>query len=537
MTKILTTTLVGLLITSLFLSSSGWAMDPTMPDTKTPIKHVIIIFQENISYDHYFGVYPNAPGFTAKSGTPTSDNYVAHPGLLTASGNPNLFPAFLLSNSVTCDMDHDYLPEQEAYDGGLADKFVQFTSDSGAGCNPNGSTVMGYYDGQNATAQWNIAQNFAMSDSSFDTEFGPSTPGAVDLISGQTFGASEDAVAGGAAISDDDPLYDDCHSASETWLSMSGKNIGDVLNEKGMTWGWFEGGFAPSTPYNPATGAPAVCNVKTATILTGSQTAYSAHHEPFEYYNSTANPHHLPPSTLAEIGYTDQANHQYDLSDFWAAISGAGGSQLPQVSFIKAPKGDDGHASYSDPVDEGHFLANLTNTIENSPYWSNTAVFVLWDDSDGWYDHVYPPIVNHSNDPVNDYAPTCGSKNTHDLGLGDANDRCGYGARLPFLVISPYAKSDYISHTVVDQTSPLKFIEDNWNTGGVPDTFGQRSYDTIAGSVDDMFDFTHGGNTSKVCLSVGDAYPHGGAGLTAGDVGTVVAPDSAGLCPTTNSYN
>ena len=535
MTKILTTTLVGLLITSLVLSSTGWAFsDPTVPDTKTPIKHVVIVFQENVAYDHYFGVYPNAPGFTANANTPASDNYIAHPNLISA--NPNLFPPFLLSNALTCDQDHDYLPEQEAYDGGLADKFVQFTSDSGSGCNPNGSSVMGYYDGQNATAQWNLAQNFAMSDRSFDTEFGPSTPGAVDVISGQTFGASEDAVGGGAVISDDDPLYDDCASTSETLLSMSGKNIGDVLNEKGMTWGWFQGGFAPSTPYNPVTHTKAVCGTKTPSIVAGSQTAYVPHHEPFEYYNSTANPHHLPPATLAEIGHNGQANHQYDLHYFWAALSGVGGSQLPQVTYIKAYKAGNGHPANSDPIDEGHFLANLTNSIENSPDWSDTAVFVLWDDSDGWYDHVYPPVVNHSNDPVNDYAPTCGSKNTKDLGLGNANDRCGYGARLPFLVISSYAKSDYISHNVIDQTSPLKFIEDNWQISGVPDTFGQRSYDTIAGSVDDMFDFGNHGSTPKVCLSVSDQYSHGGAPPAAGDVGTVVTPVS-GLCPTTNSYN
>jgi phospholipase C len=511
MTKILTTTLVGLLMTSLVLSSSGWAIGPTVPDTTTPIKHVVVIFQENISYDHYFGVYPNAPGFHAKPGTPSSDNYISHPNLLTH--NPNLFAPFLLSNAITCDMDHDYLPEQEAYDGGKVDKFVQFTSDSGSGCNPNGSSVMGYYDGQNATAQWNIAQNFAMSDRSFDTEFGPSTPGAIDLISGQTFGATEDAVAGGAAISDADPTYDDCHSG--TTIAMSGKNIGDVLNDKGITWGWFQGGFAPTTPYNPVTGTPAKCGAKTTSLLLGpGQTAYSAHHEPFEYYNSTANPHHLPPTSLAEIGHDGQANHQYDLGLFWASISGG---NLPQVSFLKAPKAEDGHAGYSDPIDEGQFLANVTNTIENSPYWSNTAVFILWDDSDGWYDHVMPPVVNHSNDPVNDYAPTCGS-NPHNsnLGLGDANDRCGYGARLPFMVISPYAKSNYISHTVIDQTSPMKFIEENWKTGGVPDTFGQRSYDTIAGSVDDMFDFGNHGSTPKVCLSPVN--------------GSVVAPVS-GACP------
>ncbi len=512
MTKILTTTILGLLITSLFLSSSGWAINPPTPVTKTPIKHVVVIFQENISYDHYFGVYPNAPGFTAKPNTPTSDNYLSHPGLLTH--NPNLYNPFLLTNAQTCDMDHEYLAEQEAYDGGKVDKFVQFTTSTGTGCNPNGSTVMGYYDGRNVTALWNMAQNFAMSDQSFGTTFGPSTSGAINLVSGQTFGATEDAVGGGAVISDADPTYDDCSAG--TTIAMSGKNIGDILDENGITWGWFQGGFAPTGISN----GKAVCGEKTARVVDGGLvTAYSAHHEPFEYYNSTANPHHLPPASIAEIGHNGQANHQYDLGLFWAAISNG---NMPQVSFLKAPKAEDGHAGYSDPIDEGRFLANVTNTIENSQYWKDTAIFILWDDSDGWYDHLMPPIVNHSNDPLNDYAPTCGNHNPHALGLGDANDRCGYGPRLPFMVISPYAKVNYISHTVTDQTSPLRFIEENWHTKGIPNVSNQKSFGTISGSVADMFWFGKNvtSNPPKVCFS---------------PVNGTVVPPVGGMCQTVNS--
>jgi len=509
MTKILTTTIIGLLITSMMLSGSMWAWADD-DSTRTPIKHVVVIFQENVSFDHYFGVYPNAPGFTTKPGTPSSNNYISNPSLLTS--NPNLFNPFLLRSALTCDMDHEYLAEQKAYDGGLADKFVQFTTDSGAGCNPNGSSVMGYYDGRNVTALWNIAQNFAMSDNSFGTTFGPSTPGAVNLVSGQTFGASEDAIGGGAAISDDDPAYDDCSSTSETLLAMSGKNIGDLLNDKGITWGWFQGGFAPSTAWTP--GHPAKCSGKTTSLLLGpGQTAYSAHHEPFEYYNSTANPHHLPPASLAEIGNNGQANHQYDLNLFWAAVNNG---NLPQVTFLKAPKAQDGHAGYSDPLDEQVFLANVTSTIENSPYWPNTAIIISYDDSDGWYDHAAPHIRNHSNDPLNDYAPECGGKNA---GLGGADDRCGPGPRLPLLVISPYAKSNFISHEETDQTSITKFIEDNWKTGGIPDTLGQESFDDISHSLNDMFDFDNHGNTPKVCLNA---------------AGQVVSPVS-GQCPKVDS--
>lgn len=505
MTKILTTTIVGLLITSLFLSSSSWAFESD--GTKTPIKHVVVIFQENISYDHYFGTYPNAVGFTAKPSTPSSNNYISHPNLLTS--NPNLANPFLLdaSEAITCDFDHGYLDEQKAYDGGLADKFVQFTGKTGTNCKPDGSTVMAYYDGSVVTGLWNIAQNFAMSDNSFSTTFGPSTPGALNLVSGQTFGATEGAVGGGAAISDADPTYDDCSAG--TTIAMSGKNIGDLLNEKGITWGWFQGGFAPTG----TTGSgKAICGETTKRTASDNAAvgAYSAHHEPFEYYASTANPHHLPPASLSEIGNNGPANHQYDLSLFWTSVNNG---NLPSVTFLKAPRAQDGHPGNSDPLDEQVFLANVTNTIENSPYWSNTAEIILYDDSDGWYDHVMPPIVNHSNDPLNDFAPTCGTKHA---GLGGADDRCGYGPRQPFLVISSYAKSNFISHKVSDQSSVLKFIEDNWKTGEIPDTLGQQSFDDKAGAISDMFDFGNHGNTPKVCLNA---------------AGQVVPP-VGGMCPT-----
>ncbi len=94
--------------------------------------------------------------------------------LLTA--NPNGVNPMRIDRSmpITCDMDHDYGPEQQAYDGGLVDKFVQYAAATKPGCDRN--LVMGYYDGNTVTALWNYAQRFAMSDNSFNTQFGPSTP-------------------------------------------------------------------------------------------------------------------------------------------------------------------------------------------------------------------------------------------------------------------------------------------------------------------------------------------------------------------------
>ncbi|MGB7637213.1 MAG: alkaline phosphatase family protein [Nitrososphaeraceae archaeon] len=151
---------------------------------------------------------------------------------------------------------------------------------------------------------------------------------------------------------------------------------------------------------------------------------------PFQYYQSTTNPHHLPPTSAAMVGKTDRANHQYDISDFWNA---ADVGNLPAVSFLKAPQYQTGHPGYSDPIDEQAFLVDTINHLQMLPQWNSTAVIIAYDDSGGWYDHVMPPIISQSNDPVNDalLGP--------DLLCGHApasayQDRCGYGARLPIPV-------------------------------------------------------------------------------------------------------
>src|SRR5262249_54894811 len=170
--------------------------------------------------------------------------------------------------------------------------------------------VMDYFDGNTVTALWNYAQRFAMSDNSFSSTFGPSTPGALNLISGQTHGTttpdSAGNVANGTVIGDPRPLYDDCSPATATKAAMSANNkkIGDLLNAQHVTWGWFQGGFAPSAVVNGV----AVCGTTHTNIAGTTSRDYIPHHEPFQYYTSTANPHHLPPTSVAMIGHTDQAN-------------------------------------------------------------------------------------------------------------------------------------------------------------------------------------------------------------------------------------
>src|SRR5262249_20836073 len=157
--------------------------------------------------------------------------------------------------------------------------------------------------------------------------------------------------------------------------------------------GWFQGGFKP-TSNNNGTAVCAAHHVGMSgddAVTTSGD--YIPHHEPFQYYKQTSNPHHLPPTSAANVGKQDQANHQYDMSDFNDALAAG---NLPAVSFLKAPAYQDGHAAYSNPLDEQTFIVNAVNSIMKSPFWATTAIVIAYDDSDGWYDHVMGPIVNQS---------------------------------------------------------------------------------------------------------------------------------------------
>ena len=383
----------------------------------TPIQHIVVIFQENISFDHYFGTYPVAtnpqgePAFTALPNTPAvnglSEALMTRNGnsFNTANGTGATNPFRLdRSQAATSDQNHNYMPEQAAFHSGLMDAFPANVGTAGPPPTqgPLGTyytttgLTMGYYDGNTVTALWNYAQRFAMSDNSYGTNFGPSTPGAINLVSGQTNGAigningTASVVSGGngttTIIGDADPLNDVCSTTTGELYSLTGQTIGDLLNAAGVTWGFFTQGFDLTvTNANGTTG----CKRSTTSLVTNTNKAdYIPHHEPFQYYKSTANPTHARPTSVTSVGYNDAANHQYDVHDFYDAIMAG---NYPAVSFLKAPGYQDAHAGYSDPLDEQAFVVQVINFLQQNADWEHTAVVINYDDSDGWYDHQMSP--------------------------------------------------------------------------------------------------------------------------------------------------
>ena len=231
---------------------------------------------------------------------------------------------------------------------------------------------MGYYDGNTVTALWNYAQHFAMNDNSYGTTFGPSTPGVLNLVSGNTFPATPSApqakivpnnAGPGTLVGDLDPTGDVCSAG--TTVQSGAPNIGDLLTAAGVTWGSFMGGFDLTiTNPNGTTGCK-----RSSPAYAGQWWTDGGLHCPsllLQLLRFDVEPIAHASRSASEIGNAGPANHQYDINDFYAALNTG---NLPAVSFLKAIAAQDGHAGYSDPLMEQAFLVNTVNSVMKSQYW------------------------------------------------------------------------------------------------------------------------------------------------------------------------
>ncbi|MGG1401645.1 alkaline phosphatase family protein [Bacillus salipaludis] len=424
------------------------------PELKTasPIKHTVVIFQENRTFDNYFGTYPYAPGFKLLPGTPKDvRNFKYVTGSVPRDVNGNIYNPDSNGNPVypwhdagkgeiqETDVNHGYTAMFSMADEGKMDKFYQVNHDSGkpTDTNDKGLLSMSYFDYNEIPAYWQYAQHFAMADNYFQPVYGPSTPGALYLVAAQSGNGNETtntntnpkAQITGDPSPKNGPFGGD--STNGLKYNLTYKNIGDELSASNQSWAWYAGGW------DAAKADPASAEAKT----------YSPHHNPFQYFQNY------------EDGKYD--NNLKDYNNFAKDIDNG---NLPSVSFIKAGYGDDEHpgtGNQSTPSAE-EFTVDTINKIMSSPYWKDTAIIVTYDEGGGFFDHIAPPTVTPNADGLQ-----------------------GDGPRIPAMVISPYAKENYVSHVQYDHASVLKFLE--WNYG-LP---ALNSKDANANNMLDMFDFEH----------------------------------------------
>ena len=320
-------------------------------------------------------------------------------------------------------------------------------------------TVMGYFDGNTVTALWNYAQHFALSDNSFATMSGQSTRGALNLTAGDTYGVlcgPASSVYGdvpecgrpgvvdahtpaptngqlGTFVDDTDPYWDVCSTGQPA--ALTGRNIGDLLTAAGVTWGWFQGGFTRA--------ADGTCSTESSARSFRPRRRRSIPGPTRSAFRTTCRTTtRSSTSRRRRIRCTCRRRRW----PWWAGptrpsistISRGSGRRrepgtCPPSRSSRRPPTRTGIPGNSNPLDEQTFLVTTLNRLQQLPEWRDMAVIIAADDSDGWYDHVMPPIVNQSSTPL-DFQ--CGSRSD---GPGA---RCGYGPRLPLLVISPYAKAE-----------------------------------------------------------------------------------------------
>ena len=417
------------------------------------IKHVIVIMQENRSFDEYFGTFPGADGIRMTGGVP--DACLPDP-----SGGPCVRP-FLDHRDVSVSGPHGEYDAQADINHGLMDGFLaqSVTASQGcafnstAGCPFDPTNVLGYHNATDLPNYWAYARNFVLQDRMFEPNASWSLPASLYKVSAWSANCSQHNVPSScvnSAGNNVNPRPDNFANPAHVELNPASPiyawtDITHLLRRHAVSWGYYvvEGNEPDCQNDAAVTCGPVPQNPFTPGIW-----------NPLPYFDTVRN--------------SGQLGNVQSMSNFYAA---AKNGTLPAVSWVE-PSGDVSEHPPVGSISTGQsFVTSVINAVMNSSAWSSTAILLAWDDWGGFYDHVAPPSV----------------------------DQNGYGLRVPAMVISPYAKRGYVDHQVLSFDAYLKFIEDvflsgerlNPATDGRPDPRPTvRENVPILGDLAADFDFT-----------------------------------------------
>jgi phospholipase C len=443
------------LLSALILVPAGAQTPKQLSDFRAHIDHIVVIYQENWSFDGLYGHFPGADGLAkasaaslnqkAKDGTPLTQAPMPviggkpDPAFASADLAALLKPydvePFAAAESLTGDLIHRFYTNQLQIDGGKNDKFVAWSD--------NGGLVMSYYDATKLP-EGELAKKYTLFDHFFMGAFGGSFLNHQFLIAARPpvfpnapatmVGTPPDAK--GMTVADKNVTPDGYvvntsftvnaphpASADPTTLvpNQTYATIGDRLSDKGLAWAWYSGGWDDALAGHPSAN-------------------FQFHHQAFAYFAKYAD------------GTRAKREHLRDENDF---LQAAKEGDLPAVAFVK-PLGDDNeHPGYATLARGQQHVADLIAALQASPQWKSTLVIVTYDENGGRWDHVAPPVV----------------------------DRWGPGSRVPTLLISDWAKKGYVDHTTLDTTAILKLIETRWGLDPLTDR------DAKAGNMLSAFQF------------------------------------------------
>jgi phospholipase C len=403
-------------------------------DVLSRVQHIVVIYQENWSFDSLYGLFPGANGLANagnavkqvdKSGQP----YAVLPQPINTNLKPPApdprFPAnlpvqpfdsekYVPDDMLTGDLVHRYYQEQYQIDGGKMDKFVAYSDAS--------SLAMSYYDATNLP-EGKLAQHYVMDDNFFHAVYGgsflnhfflicacapkfPNAPSSIvaKLDANGVMTTDGQVTPDGFAVNTSFTVNTP-HPATVAPANLVPNQdmptIGDRLNDKNLSWAWYSGGWNDAMAGQP-------------------DRLFQFHHQPFAYFTKYAD------------GTQLKKDHLRDEQDFMAA---AQAGTLPAVSFVKPIGEDNEHPGYADLLRGQQHVAKLVQAVQQSKDWQNTMVVITYDEHGGRWDHVAPPKI----------------------------DQWGDGTRVPAIVISPLARQGFVDHTQYDTTSILSTIEHRWS--------------------------------------------------------------------------
>ena len=403
---------------------------------RAKVNHIVVIYQENWSFDGLYGRFPGANGISQaspgslaqvdKTGAPLRAAPLPRNGkdvdasFAAVSPTVPLRPfdltAYIRPETQTGDIVHRFYTQQLQIDGGKMDKFIAWSD--------NGGLVMSYFDATNLP-EGKLAQAYTLCDNFFHAAFGgsflnhmwliaaaspvfPNAPAAMVAVPPDAAGQSvadrvvtPDGYVVNTAFSVNHPIPPFVKDPSTLVPNQDLPTIGDRLSDKGLSWAWYSGGWDDAMAGTP-------------------DPLFQFHHQPFIFFRNYAD------------GTEAKRVHLKDEKDFLAAVAH---NTLPAVSFVKPLGPDNEHPGYSNLLRGQQHVADLVNRIRASRAWDDTLIIITYDENGGRWDHVAPPVV----------------------------DRWGPGARVPTLVVGSFARKAFVDHTQYDTTSILKLIEQRFD--------------------------------------------------------------------------